>query len=231
MKTNILVAFDLDDTLYKERAYVISGRKAVADAIGEAHNINPTTLIDVMNGAEDPTNVFDPLQEWLASRGIRVEISRMVQIYREHQPTLFLPQESAEVLLTLRNMGVFIGIITDGSLVRQQAKIEALGIDKYISKDNIVVSGDVGADKRTNIPFLEMERRAGNPSRKIYVGDNLSKDFYWPNRMGWTTIMLRDTEQINTFHQDINNTSPEFRPAIIVDKLAEIVPLITNIHC
>jgi putative hydrolase of the HAD superfamily len=41
-----------------------------------------------------------------------------------------------------------------------------------------------------------------NPDEKrfVYIGDNPKKDFYWANRLGWTTIMLLDNGR-NIHHQ------------------------------
>ena len=58
------VVFDLDDTLYKERDYVASGFRAVADEIAAESGIEAKRLLDVMSGAD---NAFDALRDYLAS--------------------------------------------------------------------------------------------------------------------------------------------------------------------
>ena len=54
------------------------------------------------------------------------------------------------------------------------------------------------------------------------VGDNPSKDFYHPNLLGWTTIMLRDREGINVPSQDLGDREPEYWPQIFIDNLTQL---------
>ena len=48
-----LIAFDLDDTLYKERDYVVSGRRAVAAALAPVAGVDAGILLEVMNNSDD----------------------------------------------------------------------------------------------------------------------------------------------------------------------------------
>lgn len=69
-----LVAFDLDDTLYKERDFVISGYRAIARKLAEASTaFNYDEMVHVM--AHAPLNPFDSLAEYLLNRSIQQSLS------------------------------------------------------------------------------------------------------------------------------------------------------------
>lgn len=213
----MLVVFDLDDTLYKECDYVASGRRAVASAIANETGRRADELLDIMNNAPD---AFDAL-----SAAIGIPVERMVHIYRYHTPEISLEPGAREVLLELKRRGHTIAIITDGQSSRQLAKIKALGLDKILDRRHIIISDDLGADKNTPIPFAAAEALAPG-QRRFYVGDNIRKDFHWPNLRGWTTVMLRDTRNINIHKSPLEAVAPKFRPRITIENIGNIIRLI-----
>src|SRR5262245_10529941 len=126
------VIFDLDDTLYPERTYVLSGFRAVAAWAEEQLKI-PYSLgvaelrqlfADGVRG-----NTFDC---WLESHGFVPDdwVSQMVKVYREHQPCLVPYPETKAVLRCLRPR-YRLGLVSDGYLQVQQNKLAALGIGSY----------------------------------------------------------------------------------------------------
>ena len=77
------IAFDLDDTLYKEKNFVESGRNAVAEAIAKATCTDAATLRRVMDEGAD---AFDALLDFLASKRISdYTIAEVLDIYRQPQ--------------------------------------------------------------------------------------------------------------------------------------------------
>jgi len=213
------VAFDLDDTLYKERDFVESGRKAVAAAMSDISGIDARRLYDVMAKAD---NAFDALLGELSGHVAEpVTIDSILEIYRCHMPDLNLPADTAGLLAGLKSRGVDMGLITDGRSVTQWNKIKALGLEKYIDRHNIIVSEDVGSDKHKPLPFEILEARVGARSY-IYVGDNPAKDFHYPNIKGWQTVMLRDAKGENVHSQSFKGLSVEFIPQVIIDNINEI---------
>lgn len=218
----ICVAFDLDDTLYKERHYVSTGRQAVAREMEMLSGVPRRELMHVM---EDASDAFDALHERLSSTlASGVGVDTYVDIYRAHMPELIMPEETRASLLALASAGVTVGIITDGRHVTQWNKIRALGLDRLVDPRHILVSGDLGYDKHTPVPFEEFVRRT-QADRYIYVGDNLTKDFHYPRMMGWTAVMLRDNGE-NIHRQDINAVDKTYRPDVIIESLTELTKLI-----
>lgn len=190
MKT---VVFDLDDTLYPEAQYIDSGFKRVADHIERKYGIK--NVYSELNRLfyEDRNNVYNRL---FKSRRINCganDISILVKIYRENKPEkLDLYPGAMELLLRLKKKGVPLGVITDGRVSQQNAKINALRIRDCF--DEIVISDSLGGeqyrkpDKRV---YLYMASKLKiEPGEMIYIGDNPEKDFAIKKDLPVTTVRL-----------------------------------------
>ncbi len=102
---------------------------------------------------------------------------------------------SEDTFLTLEwltEIGIDIGLITDGRSITQRKKILALGLDKYISNEMIIISEEFGSEKPSLDNYKYFMKRKPNCNHFVYVGDNTQKDFIAPNTLGWTTIGLID---------------------------------------
>lgn len=218
------IAFDLDDTLYKEKDFLESGRNAVAEAIAAAKGLDASTLRRVMAEGAD---AFDALLGFLATKGISdYTIAGVLDIYRSHKPDIRLDADAEATLTELHRRGTDIALITDGRSVTQRNKIEALGLYRFFAPDRIHISGETGADKHTPLAYMNVANTAPAPRRLVYVGDNPAKDFVNANLAGWTTVMLRDSRRINIHQQNLRNVPSIYRPRIVIDRLTEILKLI-----
>lgn len=218
------IAFDLDDTLYKEKDFVESGRNAVAEAIAAAKGLDASTLRRVMAEGAD---AFDALLGFLATKGISdYTIAGVLDIYRSHKPDIRLDAEAEATLTELHRRGTDIALITDGRSVTQRNKIEALGLYRFFAPDRIHISGETGADKHTPLAYMNVANSAVAPRRLVYVGDNPAKDFVNANLAGWTTVMLRDSRGVNVHSQNLDDVTGIYRPRIVIDRLTEILKLI-----
>lgn len=197
MKKFKAVIFDLDDTLYPEMEYVISGFKVVSQYISEKINIESQEIFCkcLKLFEEDRANVFDRL---LRLYGVNKDelMKECLRLYREHYPCITLSREAKELLVFLRMKGIKIGILTDGRPEGQWNKIKALGLEKYC--DYIIVTDELGGieyRKPCEIPYKKMLQELGIQAQEaIYVGDNIAKDFVAPNKLGMFTIMLENNK-------------------------------------
>lgn len=222
--TRICVAFDLDDTLYKERDFVRSGRRAVAARMSAQSGIDADELYGVMCGSED---AFGALLDRLSATSVPLpDMEELLDIYRFHMPSITLSDETMDVLAGLVGAGVTLGLVTDGRSRTQWNKIEALGLCRFIDRGLMIVSGDIGADKTTPKPFEELAGRV-RADKYVYVGDNPAKDFHYSGLMGWTTVMLRDVDGVNVHKQALENLPDEYYPAHVIDNLSEITKYIS----
>lgn len=179
-------------------------------------------LMAIMTEADD---AFDALHDFLSSTlASGVPVETYLDIYRAHKPVLTLPADTRQALEALIQSGVALAIITDGRHVTQWNKIDALGLDRIIDNRYILVSGDLGYDKQTPRPFEELMKRI-NADRYLYVGDNLTKDFHYPRKLGWTAVMLKDNgENIHRQHPD--GFPADYLPDLTIDCLTELINII-----
>lgn len=187
------IVFDLDDTLYPERAYVHSGFAAVATMLGRRFPVPPdlTDRMRALFDTPDRPRVFNVIVEQLALPNGETLIADMIQTYRTHRPTIALYPDADAALTRLRDSAK-LGLITDGHAAAQHAKIDALHLRPRL--DALIVTDDWGRGFWKPHPraFEEMSARlAVPPDRCTYVADNPAKDFVAPNVLGWHTIQIR----------------------------------------
>lgn len=194
------VAFDLDDTLYLERDYVRSGFRAVAEYAARGTDTPADEAFTFLwehflAGARGTT--FNALLARYPALSERRGVAELVRCYREHRPRIgYLP--GAEVLLQeLGARGVKLAVISDGPLVSQAAKAEALGVARYA--DPVILTDAWGEDfwKPHTRAFETVAAAFSLPAeRLVYVGDNPTKDFHAPTRLGWQSVRLRLPGQV-----------------------------------
>jgi putative hydrolase of the HAD superfamily len=183
--------FDVDDTLYLERDYVISGFAAVgawARANLGIDDLEETAWRAFLAGQRG--KVFDAVLE---AHGIRDDryVESMVEVYRHHRPDITLEPDARRCLDTLHQR-MPVAVVTDGPAVSQRAKIAALGLVEIASI--VVVTDELGPARGKPHPlaFETVQAAAGvEGPRCTYVADNPVKDFAGPRSLGWRTVRVR----------------------------------------
>ena len=190
------VIFDLDDTLYSEKDYVRSGYHQISRLfLGHEQEVYDQLWYAFLQ----KQNAID---EMLRQQGIYSDEmkEKCLRIYRYQQPDIQLYKGVEQMLRDLRQKGYKLGLLTDGRVEGQYAKIEALGLrtlfDEMIVTDELAGNGDVAAFRKPNaICFEIMQRRLGVPFEQMaYVGDNINKDFHAPRMLGMRGIYLRNED-------------------------------------
>lgn len=213
-----VVAFDLDDTLYSERDFLHSGWRAVARA-ATAYGMEPDDAWRLMSAAPD---AFDALHAALP----QMAVAEMLHVYRTHIPDITLYPGVTAVLAQLRAYGCPLAIITDGRGLSQRNKLMALGLDGVV--DYVSISEEIGADKTSPLPFRRL--MDAFPGRQYtYVGDNPAKDFAWPNRLGWLTVMLREPLPGLNIHPQSIPAEAIYAPQRIIAPLADLPSIISGL--
>ena len=222
-----LIAFDLDDTLFKERDYLRSGHRVLAGKLAGESGADESVLFRLIT--ENHPRGIEAALAYLAERGTpsSFSVDELVEAYRAHTPDISLDADTERTLQELKRLGHRLVLITDGSTRHQRAKLHALGLDRFIEPGAVLISEETGGDKHTPLPFTIAEERFGKETaRRIYVGDNLSKDFRWPNQRGWTSVMLADHNGINVFPQQPSQWPGEYRPSVCIDNISRILEFV-----
>jgi putative hydrolase of the HAD superfamily len=216
------VVFDLDDTLYDERDYVLSGFAAVADSIGatprERERLRAWLVEAFASGVRGDT--FDRMRGRFPDVAGRVSTAHMIELYRSHQPALSLIDDARAVLDALAGRGLRLGIITDGPAASQAAKAEALGLSTWCSPVILTEALGPGRGKPHPAAFEAIaEAWSLGPQELVYVADNPRKDFAGPRRLGWRTIRVRRPGQL---HAAAEPGSPDDTPDLEIGRLSDI---------
>ena len=132
----MIIIFDLDDTLYDEKKFVISGFKYVSVFLNNLYgwNIKQTfnSLIRILN-SDGRGEVFDTFLK-LKEINSKILKRKCVNTYRHHTPNIFLKKEIKNILINFKKSEHSIYLLTDGHKVVQKNKINALGIEKFFKK-------------------------------------------------------------------------------------------------
>lgn len=191
------IVFDLDDTLYMEKEYVISGFQEVDHWVQSHYNVQGffEKAISLFHQGHRGY-IFNEAFE-LLNIDIEYEmILQMLKVYREHLPKIQLYPDARWALQYFYEKAV-IGLLTDGFLEAQRQKVKALDIGSYFK--SIVYSDEWGREywKPNPVPYNRMSTKMGiDPKQCLYIGDNPQKDFITAKRLGWTTICVKRADDL-----------------------------------
>lgn len=214
-----VVAFDLDDTLYSEKAYVLSGFKVVSELVQKRFGSEDfcLELLETFDGGERK-KTFDATLKRLGIEYDEALIQDLVDYYRAHLPAIRLYDDVEPTLRSLRER-YHIALITDGHLQAQRNKVRALNINQFFER--IIYTDQYGKNcwKPSSFPFqLIMRHFSVIGDECAYIGDNIEKDFIAPNELGWLTVQIRREEG-----QYVNGIgSDDRKPWVRIDSLEDV---------
>jgi len=214
------IIFDLDDTLYPERDYVLSGFRAVASwaetrlAIPAAEGYEALARLFADGVRGNTFNAWLAIYDQPAGR-----VPELVAVYREHAPAL-RPFPGIPELLDALKPHCALGLLGDGYLDVQRKKLAALGLAHRF--DAVVFTDEWGRDawKPDTRAFLTIIERLGVPAAEtVYVGDNHLKDFLGARRAGMGTICGRHPDGVYAHHAP---PTAEHAADFVVDSVAAL---------
>lgn len=218
------VVFDLDDTLYLQKTFLDAAWNVVADEASQLSTVDSASWVERLthfsNLGSDKGGIIDRAVAELAPD---VSIARLVDVFKSFRPvSLDLLPGVRESLSRLRT-AVPIGLITDGDVDIQRAKIAALGLTD--SFDVVVLSDEAGREfrKPSPVPFLRaLEALHLPPSHVVYVGDRPDKDVLGAHGVGIRAYRVRTGEYANVE----GNLTPWRQSENVVDAIAELSDLL-----
>jgi putative hydrolase of the HAD superfamily len=186
------VLFDLDDTLYRERRFALSGFAAVAGAAAEESGIPASDLFRALQRTLRTGARAEALQRLCSTFRLPAErVEVLLDVFRTHEPRLRLPARSARTLAALRS-DWRMAIVTNGPASIQRRKVRALGLAARV--DAVVYASECGTGegKPAPEPFAAAARKLGvPPDRCVFVGDHPTCDIFGARRAGMRTIRIR----------------------------------------
>jgi putative hydrolase of the HAD superfamily len=190
----MIVASDLDDTLYDERTYVKSGFRAVSEHLERTRGVPSSTSFGTLMRSLETSPRGTQIDELLRTLGLWTKglVRELVFVYRHHDPDIALPVSTAEALVTLREAGHRLYLVTDGHKVVQAKKIAALGIADQFERCYLTNRYGVAHNKPSVHVFdLILRRERATGRSLVYVGDDPAKDFVGVRTLGAATIRVR----------------------------------------
>lgn len=210
-----VIVFDLDDTLYSEYEYKLSGIRAVALEIGRLYpQFDAETLLRSIDPAQN---------DWLDTLCTKCsfndsEKQAWLWVYRLHRPIL-TPYWPYEKLAAFTKAFSACALVTDGRSITQRLKLQALGIAPVF--DEILISEAYRSEKPCDKRFISLENQYPESKRFIYIGDNIKKDFITPKKMGWLTIGLSASPH-NIHMNNPNDFEQAYHPHYWIESLDEL---------
>jgi putative hydrolase of the HAD superfamily len=186
------ILFDLDDTLYVERDFILGGFAAVAAHVagrGFGPPARVQALLEEIHLGEGRDRVFDKAA---ARLGFPEHwVPDLVHVFRSHAPVIAPAADVTPTLARLRAR-YKLGCVTDGWLDVQKRKLAALGLAPLL--DAVVIADEHGRAywKPHPLPFLNCCRLLGiQPGEAVFVGDNPERDIRGARGVGMACIRLR----------------------------------------
>jgi FMN phosphatase YigB (HAD superfamily) len=214
--------FDMDDTLFPERDFVLSGFRAVAVKVYDDFQLDiegelREAFIHGMRG--------DLFTRALRRAGIPVEehyVKSLVNVYRTHLPEIRPYLDVIPMLTHLKERGARVALMTDGWHQVQERKLTALGIASFF--DEIVFTDSIRGTsswKPAADGFLQCLRSLHlDAPGCVFVGDNPAKDFVGARRLGITTVRI---QRRGAEHENQQPIDADHAPDLSYPSLQEIL--------
>jgi len=186
-----VVVFDMDDTLYDEASFVLSGLRAVAELMSQQWGIPKKSALATMRQTlvrDGRGAIFDAtLLKYgqLSRRAVALCLNR----YRTHTPEIRLYPDAMRALKRLQCYSLYV--VTDGNPRVQRSKAQSLDLPSLVKQ--VVATWHHGRARGKPSPdvFRRIARRErALPAEVVYIGDDPNKDFVGIKPLGFRTIRV-----------------------------------------
>ena len=193
-----VIIFDLDDTLYTEHDYVLSGFKFVADFASNKFNISKSQMYDALVESFESRGRGKNFDYALKKLGVdKYNINELVSAYRNHIPHIVLPRKAIKVLRDLKK-DYTLCLLTNGWIEAQKRKAEKLDLKNYF--DSIWYAQEHGLQFRKpnkKYFFKIFSHYKVKPSEVLVVGNDLIEDIKTGKDLGCNTYLVEKPGDIS----------------------------------
>lgn len=196
------LVFDVDDTLYEQIVPFENAYKSLFDMDIDMEKFYllsryySDVKFEASRNGEMTMDEYHIYRIQEAAKDLDVFLTdeqalNMQKEYKKNQQKLQMSDITINILKLARKNNVKLGIITNGLSEHQWSKIEALGVERWIDKENIIVSGDYSINKPDVRIFEIMQEKLQLPIDYLYyIGDLLENDIVGANNAGWKAIWI-----------------------------------------
>jgi len=194
---------DLDDTLYNEVDFVISGYNHIYKWISENLNIDiqyKPNKKDVIN------NIENHIQTFIKKNYFEEKyLVKFIKLMREHKPNISLSNSNLKKLKVISKTFKNLVLVTNGRSISQRNKLQSLNIKMFFKE--ILISEEFGLKKPDRIFYEKIIEKYKNYNL-IFIGDNIDIDLITPINKGLKTILIRNLN--NRIHK-LNSNHPSIK--------------------
>jgi HAD superfamily hydrolase (TIGR01549 family) len=216
------VIFDLDNTLMnRKEAFEVFAKKIVDDFLvvsteAEREGILRTLYIADRDGYRNKDDFYYEIRELFTWRETPLVEEFIDYWFHEFPKCAVLMDGALEILTYFKKQNVKLGLITNGSEITQNRKIDQVGLRKYF--DSITVTGELGIHKPDRRVFIHsLEQLGVKPERAVYIGDHPINDVKGPEDVGIQGIWYKGFRDWETSLG---------KPKFSIDHLSELESLI-----
>lgn len=185
------VIFDLDDTLYRERRFAVSGCAAVATHLARTSDLDEGEVYRFLVARHRRGGRATALQALCETYDVpALRIAELIDVIRTHRPRLRLPATSADTLRRLRAQGHRLGVLTNGLPSTQREKVLALGLAPLVDAVVYAETCAPGGKPARRCFDAALGRLGVNPSDAVFVGDSIVNDVDGAKAAGLHTVWL-----------------------------------------
>ena len=209
------LVFDVDDTLYEQIVPFKNAYKSLFDMDIDmeqfyllSRHYSDVKFEASRNGemTMDEYHIYR-IQEAAKDLGVCLTAEQALSMqkeYKKNQQKLQMSNITISILELAKENDVKLGIITNGPSEHQWSKITTLGIESWIGRENIIVSGDYGINKPDVRIFEIMKEKLQLPNDSLYyIGDSIENDIVGANNAGWKAIWINRYKQKSPKEVDI----------------------------
>ena len=185
------VVFDLDNTLVVRRmtlrklAYYVN-RFYFQDRPEEHERIAAIFCKCFASGYTDLKDCFAVFQARTGWRH-KADYTEFQSMWDFYYPYCTCCEPDAASVLAVKQKGYRIGILTNGTAVLQQGKVDVAGFRDWF--EFVIATREIGPDKPDLYPFRYVAKLMGlRPQEIVYVGDYPPNDIEAPRRAGMHTV-------------------------------------------
>ncbi|MFH1722063.1 MAG: TIGR02253 family HAD-type hydrolase [Candidatus Altiarchaeota archaeon] len=224
------VFFDIDNTLFDtKRLAEATRRNAIRAMIESGLDVDEdeayVKLMElVKKHGSNYGRHFDELLKIYGKEGNPHIIAAGIIAYHSTKTAYLVPYpETVPTLISIRDRGIKLGIITDGVAVKQWEKLISLGLQHFFH--SVVISEERGVEKPETTSFLDAcDQVDCKPDEAIMVGDRLEKDVLGANIAGMTSVLL--DKHIEGDHPKPKSEREE--PDYIISQLGDLLKILDS---